>query len=222
MQRSLSARSGQWKYKKKGRVTIQTVWLQFMLDLFWAGKWGPKCLKTSSVFKSYTMPKLEPGSALSPIFARVLKNYQINRSPEGHSVISSQHWMIFTMEIIIINWSSRKLGAQLNVQCDYNNWIVFTLESPGTLSPFLLFFPHALSPAIVLPLLVFHSPSPPPLSPPNYEMLAGLMYCQYSLYCIMLCAACEARDRKRRWGAKEIKRGKESERETHLFYSSQC
>ena len=110
-----------------------------------------------------------------------------------------------------------------------------TSASRGILSPFPLSSSHSLSP--VISLLVIHPPSlshplysslpPYILALTHYELLAALMYSQYSFYHISTAAVCKERDRKRRRGGKGIKREREREREredgeeTHLFYSSQ-
>lgn len=92
-----------------------------------------------------------------------------------------------------------------------------TFASSGTFSPFLspflsvrLFCYHPSSPCYSLsnplpPSLVPHPPSMLALT--HYELLAALMYGQYSLYHISTAEVCKGRDRKRR------REGKERERE---------
>ena len=87
--------------------------------------------------------------------------------------------------------------------------------SPGILSPFPLFLSHFIShvisfspcysPSMPLPPSLF--PSPPSMLALTYhELLAALMYSQYSLYHISTAAVCQGSDRKRRRGGKGIKR----------------
>lgn len=80
-----------------------------------------------------------------------------------------------------------------------------------------LHFSQSVSSVITLPLLVIHSPilshplqshiPPSMLALTHYELLAALMYGQYSLYHISTAEVCKGRDRKRR------REGKERERE---------
>lgn len=110
-----------------------------------------------------------------------------------------------------------------NKQSEISKWILtvchqhVTFASSGTFSPFLspflsvhLFCYHPPSPCYSLsnplpPSLVPHPPSMLALT--HYELLAALMYGQYSLYHISTAEVCKGRDRKRR------REGKESERE---------
>lgn len=104
-----------------------------------------------------------------------------------------------------------------------------TFASSGTFSPFLspflsvhLFCYHPPSPCYSLsnplpPSLVPHPPSILALT--HYELLAALMYGQYSLYHISTAEVCKGRDRKRRREGKEREREKMGRRHicsTHL------
>lgn len=74
------------------------------------------------------------------------------------------------------------------------------------LSLFLLFTLPA-SPTLLTPL-----PPPHILALTYYELLAALMYSQYSLYHISTAAVCKERDRKKRKGGKGIQKERKRER----------
>lgn len=86
-----------------------------------------------------------------------------------------------------------------------------TSSSPGILSPFLSI---SLTPSFSLSLLftlqasmtLFSSLPPSILALTHYELLAALMYSQYSLYHISAAAVCQGSDRERRKRNKERKK----------------
>lgn len=81
-----------------------------------------------------------------------------------------------------------------------------TFACPGSLSPFPLPLPLPLIPSYYHSLVL----SPPSaLALTHYELLAALMYSQYSLYHISTAAVCKERDRKRKSGGKGMKKERE-------------